>query len=363
MAAIYEDGQLTLSGFVGDDFFGDGFSYAQVLTALAEAEGELVVHINSGGGIATEGSAIHALLAARPGRTDVVVDGIAASAASLIAMAGETVTMSLGSIMMIHDPASITIGTAADHEKSAEALNALGTTYARVYAGKTDGTVEDMRSIMQAETWLEPEQAVERGFADAVGQQQAEPVAAMDYRAYAHAPKELVTASVANGWQATRKTAAASAVASTSSQKENHMTDKTKADAAAAQQQAAPQSATPAPAPQQPTAEADIEAAKADAVKADRERRAAIMALDEAKGREALAERLYDTTEMSADAIKDVLATAPKAEGASPASGQPPADYEQARAAGAGLGGQPTANTSDKGKISPSEIYASRRPQ
>ena len=349
MAAIYEDGKLTLSGFVGDDLFDDGFTYAQVLTALAEADGEdLVVHINSGGGFASEGSAIHALLAARVGRTDVVVDGIAASAASLIAMAGETVTMSLGSIMMVHDPARITFGTSTDHQKSVEELEALATTYARVYAEKTGQSVEEARAVMQAETWLTPEQAVERGFADAVGQQQAEPVAAMDYRAYAHAPRELVTAAVANGWQVKRKTAAGSAVASTSRHKEIVMTDKTKADAAAAQHQAAPKTANTAPAPQQPTAEADIEAAKAEAVKADRERRAAIMALDEAKGREALAEHLYDTTEMSADAIKAVLAKAPKAEGAPQASSQPPAEYEQARAAGAGLGGQPSASTSDK---------------
>ena len=359
MAAIYDNGKLTLSGFVGDDLFDDGFTYAQVLTALAEAEGDLVVHINSGGGFATDGSAIHALLTARPGRTDVVVDGIAASAASLIAMAGETVTMSLGSIMMIHDPATITLGTASDHEKTAEALNALGATYARVYAQKTDGTVEDMRGIMQAETWLTPDQAVERGFADAVGQQQAEPVAAMDYRAYAHAPKELITAAVDNGWQIKRKTAAASAVASTSSHKEITMTDQTKADAApAAQQTATPGSAAPQPGP-----EADIETAKAQAVKADRERRTAIMALDEAKGREALASYFADETDDGVDKVKAALAKAPKAADETHADGQPPADYEASRTAGAGLGGQPVAGTSAKAKISPSEIYASRRAQ
>jgi hypothetical protein len=65
------------------------------------------------------------------------------------------------------------------------------------------------------------------------------------------------------------------------------------------------------------------------------------MALDEAKGREDLAHHLYDTTEMAADEIKAVLAKAPKAEDPSQGSGQPPADYEQARAAGAGLGGGP----------------------
>jgi len=123
------------------------------------------------------------------------------------------------------------------------------------------------------------------------------------------------------------------------------MTGKTKADAATAQQNAA----TPAPAGQQPTAEADIEAAKAQAaqaaVKADRERRAAIMALDEAKGREALAEHLYDMTEMSAEEIKGVLAKAPVT--ASAPAENPATEIERTRAAGAGLGGQPTAQKTD----------------
>ena len=354
MAAIYEAGRLTLSGYVGDDLFGDGFSYAQVLTALAEADGDLTVHINSGGGIATDGSAIHALLAARPGRTDVVIDGIAASAASLIAMAGETVTMSLGSVMMIHDPASITIGTAADHEKSAEALNALGTTYARVYAQKTGGTVEDARAIMQSETWMTPDQAVEQGFADAIGQSEAQPVAAMDYRAYAHAPKRLITAAVDNGWRVKRKAAAASAGAPTSVEKETPMTDKTTADA---------ETVKTDPAQDPATASVDVEAAKAEAVKADRERRSAIMSLDEAKGREGLAEHLYDTTDMTADAVKALLAKAPKPEAPAPApaNGQPTAEYEAARAAGAGLGGQPQAN--GKGSVAIMQDAAKRNNQ
>jgi len=139
------------------------------------------------------------------------------------------------------------------------------------------------------------------------------------------------------------------------------MTGKTKADAATAQQNAA----TPAPAGQQPTAEADIEAAKAQAsqaaVKADRERRAAIMALDEAKGREALAEHLYDTTEMSADEIKGVLAKAPA--GASDPKEDPATQLEKGRVAGAGLGGAPKTDTRPKAEINPSEIYASRRAQ
>ena len=89
MACILDGSKLTLSGAVGDDWWGDAFSYSDVLLALAEVDedADLTVHINSGGGIATEGAAIHSLLANRPGKTDIVIEGIAASAASLIAMA------------------------------------------------------------------------------------------------------------------------------------------------------------------------------------------------------------------------------------------------------------------------------------
>ena len=69
MACILDGSKLTLSGTVGDDWWGDAFSYSDVLLALAEVDedADLTVHINSGGGIATEGAAIHSLLANRPG--------------------------------------------------------------------------------------------------------------------------------------------------------------------------------------------------------------------------------------------------------------------------------------------------------
>jgi len=84
MGCILDGSKLTLSGAVGDDWW-DGFTYSEVVLALAavEADADLTVHINSGGGIATEGTAIHALLAGRAGRTNIVIEGIAASAASL----------------------------------------------------------------------------------------------------------------------------------------------------------------------------------------------------------------------------------------------------------------------------------------
>lgn len=334
MAAILRDGELTLSGDVGDMWYGDYFSYSDVVVALAQIDdgADLVVRINSGGGIATEGAAIHALLSRRDGRTDVVVEGIAASAASLIAMAGEQVTMAEGSIMMIHDPSGVTYGTSADHEKSIEGLEALATAYARVYASKSGKSADDCREIMKRETWLTAEDAVAQGFADAAGDDPAEAVAAFDYRVYAHAPKRLVALAKKNGWsQDAASREAARDAAQPRQEKEISMpTDKERADAMAAELE------------EMKAKQVDPAKAAQDAVAADRDRRKAILALEEAKGREALAETLFATA-LSVDEVKAALAAAPKAEGAATGAEA----YERQRLAAAGLAQPGTKSAAD----------------
>lgn len=314
MACILDGSKLTLSGSVGDDYW-DGFTYSDVVLALAgvEDDASLTVHVNSGGGIATEGAAIHALLAGRAGRTDIVVEGIAASAASLIAMAGETVSMAEGAICMIHDPSGFTMGTSADHAKQIEALEALATAYARVYAAKSGKTADECREIMKAERWLTADEAIAEGFADAKIERPAAAVAMFDYQQYAHAPRKL--RAQAKNWLKANPQAARSAAPG---QKETEMTDKTPADA-------------------KPADQPDVAKAQADAVKADRERRTAIMALDEAKGREALAEHLYASTEMPVDAVKATLAAAPATDKPQPEAGK----LATAGLGGGAHGGQP----------------------
>ena len=115
-------------------------------------------------------------------------------------MAGDTVTMSIGSVMMIHDPAGITFGNSASHSKTIEQLEALATAYALTYARKSGKSADACRAIMRDERWLSPEQAVAEGFADAVAQSGTAPVAAFDYRAYAHAPERLVAMAATQSW-------------------------------------------------------------------------------------------------------------------------------------------------------------------
>lgn len=325
MACVLQGNTLTLSGDVGDYWGGDCFTYAEVLTALAQVDdkAELTLHINSGGGIAYEGAAIHALLRARKGRTNVVIDGVAASAGSLIAMAGRRVTMTAGAVMMVHDPAGITIGTAADHGKTIEQLETLATSYARVYAAKSGKTADECREIMRVETWFTPEAALEAGFADATTDEPAATAAAHPYQQYTHAPAQLVAMAKTQGWNPRPAPIAglpATPAAPVAEQppKEEPMGDTN---------QAAGQGT------------ADLEQAKREAVqmalKADRERRGAIMALPETKGREALAAHLESTTEMTVDQVKATLAAAPVAQ---PTAALPDPAEGETRAPGAGLG-------------------------
>ncbi|MCA1868923.1 Clp protease ClpP [Agrobacterium genomosp. 3] len=301
MSAIVEDGKLRLTGYVGDYYFDDGFTAQDVVLALAgiDATSELDVYVNSGGGVASEGAAIHALLSARPGVTNIVVEGIAASAASLIAMAGKTVTMSAGAVMMIHDPSGHTFGNASDHSKTMEALDALATAYARVYSAKSGKTPEECREIMKAERWLTPEDAVKEGFADKTTETVAKPVAAFDYRLFAHAPSSLTALAKEKNWSSPATMAARAA--EPRPPKEPTMTDKERADQLAAENA---------------KLMADLEKANGGieaAVKADRERRDAIMSLDEANGREKLAEHLFMVGN-SVDQAKATLAVSPKAD-------------------------------------------------
>jgi ATP-dependent protease ClpP protease subunit len=118
MRDLLVNGALQLYGAVGITW-DEGFSVSDVAAALAEhGEGDLTVRINSGGGIATDGMAIYSLLKTHPGEITMIVDGVAASAASLIAMAGDKRQMMDGAMLMIHDPATITLGNAAEHEKT-----------------------------------------------------------------------------------------------------------------------------------------------------------------------------------------------------------------------------------------------------
>jgi len=318
---ILVNGEMILYGFVGDSFWGDGFTAREVIDGLAEhgRDEDLTVRINSGGGYVDEGIAIFNALSNHKGKVTVIVDSLAASSASVIAMAGEERIMRKGSSIMIHDPSTVVWGTADDMEKAVRALETQADNIAGIYADATGEDVEDLRADMKAETWLSADEAVERGFATAANDKKAKAAAAYDYSIYANAPARLVALAKQKDWSRDRPSsrATASAKPSTAQTKEiPDMSDKTQADITAAETEKAV-------------------AAAADKAKAEtKDRIKAIVTHAEAKGRETLAEHFAYNTDMSVDDVAAALTAAPKA---AATTTDPATGYEQQRLAAASL--------------------------
>lgn len=229
MSVIVNGNEIVLSGTVGDLYFQDCFTASDVIVALAQVgdASDVTIRLNSGGGIATEGSAIHSAIARHSGRKTIIVEGIAASAASVIAMAADDLVMSLGAVMMIHDPSGFTFGTVKDHELQIDTLTAIGQAMASIYAKKSGRTQAQCRADMEAETWLTADEAVANGYADrALGaandNDPAEPTA-FNYRTYKNPPESIVALADARAWAKRAPQAALSAAIT--SQKEPPMAD------------------------------------------------------------------------------------------------------------------------------------------
>lgn len=283
--SVMVDGEMVLSGTVGAmSFFEDGFTYTDVVEALASIgrNTDVTVHINSGGGIATEGIAIFNALDSHKGNVTVIIEGVAASAASIIAMAGDEVVMRSGSSMMIHDPAGITIGNSDEHAKGVEMLETLATSMADIYAEKTGRKAADIREEMKSETWMTAKEAVAKGYADRVDKGRSKEVTAFDYRVYQHAPERMVALAQSRGWKHPGVTADTAANPHRQHE-ENTMTDaeKAAADKLAAEKIVADKAAADKLAADKVAADAAAKSAGdavTDAVTAERKRAADIHA-------------------------------------------------------------------------------------
>jgi ATP-dependent protease ClpP protease subunit len=147
----------------------DGVSAASFVADLKGITAKGIdLHINSPGGLVFDAIAIHAALKNHPAKVDVYVDGIAASAASFVAMAGDTVTIEKPAKMMIHDAGGLVIGNAADMRQMADLLDEVSDTIAGIYADRAGGTVATWRGAMRTETWYSAADAVKAGLADKV---------------------------------------------------------------------------------------------------------------------------------------------------------------------------------------------------
>ena len=167
-------------------------SFLDELGALPD-DGPLTLRLNSPGGSVFDAVAIYNALKRHAGPVTVWIDGIAASAASYIAMAGDEVVMPENAFLMIHDPSGLVMGTADDMRAMAEALDKIKGSLVAGYVAKSGGAEDDIAALMAKETWLDAAEAVELGFADRL----AEPVriaARFDVGRFRNAPPALVEA-------------------------------------------------------------------------------------------------------------------------------------------------------------------------
>jgi ATP-dependent Clp protease protease subunit len=178
-----------------DEIGAYGVSAKSFLADLGELDSNapLELRLNSPGGSVFDAVAIYNALKRHGGTVTVTIDGIAASAASYIAMAGDTVVMPENAFLMIHDPSGMVMGTASDMRSMAEALDKIAGSLVRGYAAKSGRPEEGIAALMAAETWLDAADALELGLADKV----IEPVriaASFDITRFRNAPAGLVDA-------------------------------------------------------------------------------------------------------------------------------------------------------------------------
>lgn len=161
---------ISLYDVIGSDpWTGEGWTAKRMAGALrAIGAKDVTVNINSPGGDMFEGLAIYNLLREHPAKVTVKVMGIAASAASFIAMAGDEVVMGAGSFLMIHNAWGIVIGNRNDMRESADIFDKFDAAMTDIYAARTGKKAKDIAAMMDAETYITAKEAVDDGFADSV---------------------------------------------------------------------------------------------------------------------------------------------------------------------------------------------------
>lgn len=166
------EAELSIFGPIGGDWWGGGITLDALKEAFDQVKDSAKIRIllNSEGGDAFDGMAMYNLLSKARDRLTVEVLGFAASAASVIALAGHELVIDEGAYLMIHEPWGVTVGPADDHRQTAELLEKMTGQFADLYAAHSSLSREAALDAMKAETWYTAADAVEAGFATAVGE-------------------------------------------------------------------------------------------------------------------------------------------------------------------------------------------------
>ena len=182
---------LTIDGTIAEEsWFDDDVTPAVFREELESGSGDIEVYINSPGGDCIAASQIYTMLMEYQGNVTVKVDGMAASAASVIAMAGTEVLMAPTSMMMIHNPMTLAMGNSDDMQKAIDMLDEVKESIINAYELKTGLSRNKISRLMDDETWMNAKKAMELGFAD--GMVGDETVVALIDNAYSYSAAAVV---------------------------------------------------------------------------------------------------------------------------------------------------------------------------
>lgn len=156
--------QIDIYGDIGESFFGDSVSASDVKSQLSSMSGDVLVRINSAGGSVFDGFAIYNLLNEYSGEVTVKIDALAASAASVVAMAGDAIEMADNALFMIHNPWTIALGDSKDMKKTADLLDKIRDSIVTTYQSRSDLSADEISDMMNEETWLNADEAMKKGF-------------------------------------------------------------------------------------------------------------------------------------------------------------------------------------------------------
>lgn len=168
-----EERTLRLDGTIAEDsWFDDDVTPEEFKKELDAGKGPITVWINSPGGDCIAAAQIYNMLMTYQGKVTVVIDGIAASAASVIAMAGDRIVMSPVANMMIHNPLTVAYGNHQDFEQAIQMLDSVKETIINAYEIKTGLSRDEISDMMDAETWMDANEAVRLHFADEIAKRE-----------------------------------------------------------------------------------------------------------------------------------------------------------------------------------------------
>lgn len=193
-----EGSELLLEGVIAEEtWWGDEVTPKAFRDELNSKSGDITVSLNSQGGDVFAGVSIYNSLKDYKGNVTVKVNGLAASIASVIAMAGDTIIMAPGSMMMVHSPWTFAAGNSDELKKTAGVLDSIEASLVPIYSSRTGMSEEEVIALLKAETWMTPQEAVEKGFADKAEESKSQ--------GYSDAIKNVLAGKVSYSMEATAK--------------------------------------------------------------------------------------------------------------------------------------------------------------